>query len=62
MYRKQDISLDGYTEMFYELMNRLHSVEGLVRTLNKLDILTNDEMRVIYTKEHVKVIEKMRFA
>ena len=51
---------DGLTDIFYDLMRKLKSIEGFVITLNRFGILTEDEMRVIYHSSHAKCIEQMR--
>ena len=53
---------DSITDLFYELSDKLRSLEGLVRTLGRLEILTDDEQRVIYHNSHSKIIEQMRQA
>ena len=51
---------DNITTLFYELSDKLRSLENFVRTLNRLGVLTEDEMRVIYHNSHAKIIEQMR--
>lgn len=51
---------DGLTELFYKLTTNLQDMEGLLRTLNRFDILTDDEMRVIYHSSHARMIEHLR--
>lgn len=51
---------EGLTNIFYDLLAKLNSIEGLVRTFNRLDIMTEVEMRVIYHNSHSKCIEQMR--
>lgn len=51
---------DSITELFYELSDALRSIEGMVKTMNRLGVLTNDEMRVIYTSKHATLVEQLR--
>ena len=51
---------DGITEIFYELMDKLESINGFFSTLHKLDILTKDQMRVMYHEYHYQCIEQIK--
>lgn len=51
---------EGITSIFYDLMRKLKSIEGLLTTMNRFGILTDTEMRVIYHDSHTKCIEQMR--
>ena len=51
---------DGLTDAFYRLTNRLQAIEQFLRTLNRLGIVTSDEMRVIYSSSHFTALDNMR--
>jgi hypothetical protein len=51
---------DGITEVFYELMAKLNSIEHFLNTLKRLELMTDDEARVIYHQSHTICIEQMR--
>ena len=54
------MSNSGITENFYRLTAHLKCIENFLKTLNRLDIITKDEMRVIYSSTHFRTIEKFK--
>ena len=55
MYNK-----DGLTDYYYDMMDKLESIEGFVTTLNRFGILTHDEMLLIYHCSHADYVDELR--
>lgn len=51
---------DGLTEHFYRLTAMLKDMERFLNTLHKLNVITQDERRVIYSSMHFKCLEEFK--
>ena len=51
---------DGLTQAFYELMSKLKSVYEFIITLNRFNIITKQEMQVLYHDSHTKCVEQLK--